>query len=579
MLKAFHTILSIAVSIGLLGCQGNTKVKTARSTNANKKTVLRYQPGAKIVVEQTTESYPVSLIDPAQVCNTVTFYNQNGDLVRGTHSCDGAGVNPSDPNLKAENIKAGIVIGTIEGIVKPSPIDCNAGNLSGCVTTSTYRSMDLSAATAMTDLTMTNFNATIGTAAAFEFWDSTGARNQVTGTSNLSVDNVKSGVMIFGVTGDYPSATYTLSSASGTADLDAATFDAKAKSGAAFEYWNSAGGYQTGTGDADIIASNIVSTATIFGLTGNLTAPAAIDPWNVRVGSVINGVTGQLKTSCRNRANTSLWDTSVPYTVSTVDATADTLTITGHSFTSNMTVRVGASTAPTGITINSTTYYVIVVDANTIKLSAASGPGAQVDITAVGSNVTIYAWSDGTLHWWDTIDDYNNNLVYPTSLVASWSSDTDCNYSNWQDLTADGACDTAADNCIMKDKISGLTWSESHPVAAAAAATTTLSWQKAIQHCNNLSFGGFTGWRLATQKELMEAYIHGIRDVGYNGVGTIRALGSTHNNNLFILDIDQSFWSATAVSDNATDSWILNLFTGYTFSYSKSSAYQVLCVR
>ena len=455
--------------------------------------------------------------------------------------------------------------------------DCTAGNQSGCVSTPTYRTMDLSLAGATTDLTAANFNTSVATAANFEFWDSTGARSVVSGTSNLSLGNVKSGVTIFGVTGDYPSATYTLPSASATPDLDAATDHIKIKSSAAFEYWNSAGVYQTGAGNSQITANNIVSTATIFGVTGNLTAPASIDPWNVRVGSVINGVTGQLKTSCRNRANTSLWDSSVPYTA--VDSIDDTLTITGHLFTSNMTVRVGASTAPTGLTINSTTYYVIYVDANTIRLSATSGPGTQVDITGVGADVTVYQWSDGTLHWWDTIDDYNGNLVYPTSLVSGWSSDTDCNYSNWQDLTADGICNAAADDCIMKDRISGLTWSESYPVAGVAAASTTLSWQKAIQHCNNLSWGGSSGWRLATQKELQEAYIHGIRDVGHSGVGTIRGSGSTHNNNQFISSIDSTFWSASAVSSVATNGWQVSLHDGSTNYLVKSTATQVLCVK
>ena len=629
MIAALKTMaLSLGLALGLQGCQAGVDLKAIGiDTKSDEKATVNYQPGAKVVVAQPENgepTYPVALLDTGQVCKGITFYNQDGDLIEGTGMCDGFN-QAAEPNLTPENIKAGVRIAGVEGVLKPSPnacnadgatdclasstypaavllgaaakiiagqtlagvigsaparpSDCTAGNQSGCVSTTTYRTMDLSLAGATTDLTSANFNTSVATAANFEFWDSTGARSVVSGTSNLSLGNVKSGVTIFGVTGDYPSATYTLPSASGTADLDAATFDAKAKSATAFEYWNSAGSYQTGAGDADVIASNIVSTATIFGLTGNLTAPAGIDSWNVRVGTVINGVTGQLKTSCRNRANASLWDTSVPCTVSAVDTTANTLTITGHPFTSNMTVRVGASTTPTGISLNDTTYYVDVVDANTVRLSATSGPGTQVDITAVGSNVTVYQWSDGTLHWWDTIEDFNNNLVYPTSMVSGWGSDTDCNYSNWQDLTADGTCDAAADNCIMKDRITGLTWSESYPVLGVASASTTLSWQKAIQHCNNLSWGGFSGWRLATQKELMEAYIHGIRDVGYNGAGTIRGSGSTHNNSQFISSVDAGFWSASVNSSNPTFARYVDLSTGYTYTNTKETLYLVLCVR
>ena len=700
MISTFHKLASLVLTLGLNACEGGIELKTIGGLKSAEQDILKYQPGAKIVFEpqagESEEEHPVILLlDPEKICDDLTFYNQDGDLVKGTRNCEIPSLGEYEPNLKAENIRTGVSIGTIDGTLKPSPDDCaadgatdcvanssfaaanvsgasakilagqslagvsghvtlpapgtvligtnygasgtgstgtltlpasanvkigsglygnpasqitpsyspdfpslanvrsidtvdgtagtlgdcTAGNQSGCVSTTTYRTMDLSLASATTDLTSANFNTAVTTAANFEFWDSTGARSVVTGTSNLSLGNVKSGVTIFGVTGDYPSATYTLPSASVAADLDAATFEAKVKSATAFEYWNSAGSYQTGAGDADIIAGNIVSSATIFGLTGNLTAPVGIDPWNVRVGTVINGVTGQLKTSCRNRANASLWDAGVPYTASTVNTTADTLTITGHPFTSNMTVRVGASTAPPGITINDTTYYVIYVDANTISLSATSGPGTQVDITGGGANVTVYQWTDGTLHWWDTIEDFNNDLVYPTSLVSGWSSDTDCDYSTWQDLTTDGTCDAAADDCIMKDKITGLMWSESYAVTGAAAAASTLTWQKAVQHCNNLSFGGFTGWRLATQKGLLEAYIHGLRDVGYNGAGTIRGSGSTHNNNQFMSNVDGNFWSASAVSDSATTAWTMDMRNGNLGNGTKSAPYQVICVR
>jgi hypothetical protein len=118
--------------------------------------------------------------------------------------------------------------------------------------------------------------------------------------------NIKSGVTIAGITGAYPSATYTLPSASGTADLEAANFDAQIKSATGFEYWTSAGTRQTGAGDADITADNISNLVTVFGLTGTLAGATAPNAWDVRVGTVINGVTGKLKVNCRNRARTAV---------------------------------------------------------------------------------------------------------------------------------------------------------------------------------------------------------------------------------------------------------------------------------
>ena len=479
-------------------------------------------------------------------------------------------------------ISSSVTVGGVVGTLA----NCSADGTTSCLTVSGFPSANTTGAAAKILSGQTLAGVTGSAASVPSNCSSDGQTDCIAITtfpalqkSLLTASVLKNGTVINGVTGAYPNASNPLAGSTTTADLTAATFNAQVKSTTAFEYFDSTGALQTGAGDDDITAANILTPISIFGTSGTAPAIVAPDAWNVRVGTVINGVTGQLKTSCRNRANTSIWDTSVPYTASAVDDTADTLTITGHPFTSNMTVRVGASTAPTGITINDTTYYVIVVDANTIRLSATSGPGTQVDITAVGANVTVYQWSDGTLHWWDTTDNYNNNLVYPTSLVSGWSSDTDCNYSNWQDQTADGTCDAAADDCVMKDRISGLTWSESYPVTGVAAASTTLSWQKAIQHCNNLSWGGFSGWRLATQKELLEAYIHGLRDVGYNGAGTIRGSGSTHNNDQFIANVDTSFWSASAVSFGAPNAWVVHPETGDTYGATKSVAVQVLCVR
>jgi hypothetical protein len=54
----------------------------------------------------------------------------------------------------------------------------------------------------------------------------------------------------------------------------------------------------------------------------------------------------------------------------------------------------------------------------------------------------------------------------------------------------------------MQDKITGLSWSK---LQAGAR------WNTAWSNCQSLNYNGQTGWRLPTQKELMEAYTHGIR--------------------------------------------------------------------
>lgn len=504
-----------------------------------------YLPGA--------ESLPIITLLPAAVCEDVKYYDQNGAIRTGAMNCSGGGF---------------------------AVANCSAAGQTNCVTTLTFPSMDVSAAsTAMTDLNPTNFSAALATNANFEFWDSTGTRYQLSGTSNLSVGNVKSGVLIFGVTGQYPSAAYTLPSASAAPDLDSPTFNAKVKVASAFEYWNSAGSYQLGSGDANLTASNIVAPVSIFGSVGTVSASATLEPWNIRSGVTINGVLGALKTSCRNKVNSSIWDAGLPLAVATVDIALDTLTINGHNFTANTQVRVGGTSAPTGLSLNNTTYYVMYVDANTIKLSSSSGPGVQIDLTGSGANVSVYQWNDGLAQAWDTIDDSSANGLLLTNRVLSWTPENDCNEDNWQDVTPT-TCLTAAADCIMKDRISNMMWSEVNPVSGNGPGASPVVWQKSIRQCDDLIFGGHTDWRLPTEKELMEAHIHGMRNVGYNGTGTERLAGKTqYNNSYFAGDIDLGFWSATTISNQLTHTWNVGMSNGSTFPADKSITYHVLCIR
>jgi hypothetical protein len=81
----------------------------------------------------------------------------------------------------------------------------------------------------------------------------------------------------------------------------------------------------------------------------------------------------------------------------------DTLTVTGHGLASNTAVQIYAvdgGTLPAGLSAQ-TVYYVIATDADTIKLSLTSGPGAAVDITGPLSGTVyvaaIQAWISSML--------------------------------------------------------------------------------------------------------------------------------------------------------------------------------------
>ncbi len=138
-----------------------------------------------------------------------------------------------------------------------------------------------------------------------------------------------------------------------------------------------------------------------------ISAPAAGDP---RTSASVRTPLGQLT----NRARW-LWARveevigkfapiagRIPKPLTGSDATADTLTLVGHGLSNNdpiAFVSVGGGLPPNPISLY-TGYYAIVVDADTFKVSASSGPGAAVNITGSLSGSVYVKTLDSTSGLW-----------------------------------------------------------------------------------------------------------------------------------------------------------------------------------
>jgi hypothetical protein len=458
------------------------------------------------VVNLAGNGLPIIIDDAAEICSTKQYIDRNGDTQTGTKNCSGGG-----------------------GGSTPA---CSADGGSNCVVD--------------------------------------GTTYKAAAVANLSAGNIKSGVTIAGQLGDYPSASNPLSGATGTVDLEQGNFDAQIKSATAFEYWTSAGSRQTGNGDADITASNIKDSVSIFGTSGTFTGTAP-NAWDLRVGVTAGGVTGKLKVNCRNQANPTLFDIDQGQAATITTGSPGTLNITAHGLANTTTVRINYSSVPLGLG-NGTTYYVVNATANTLQLSTTSG-GAAINITSAGTDVTVHKWqaTPQTVDIWDTIDDYNNNTAgMPGTVVSGWTNN-DCGGVEatagddkvWKDVTttAGGAasnCTTDGGRCTMQDKISGLWWSKQQ---------TSANWWQAISSCQSLNHNGQTGWRLPTQKELMDAYNHGVRS-------------AASTNWITEANMPNYYWSASSQSNNsAVQAWHVSLARSYTALLDKYDASQIVCVR
>jgi len=182
-----------------------------------------------------------------------------------------------------------------------------------------------------------------------------------------------------------------------------------------------------------------------------------------------------------------------------------------------------------------------------------------------------YTGGSSVLH---TVDDYNYNGTGSGDFPSTnpWDSDYYfCGYSStpeaertWERVTTDPV--TAGVNSVYKDKITALNWTQ------GTVADTSKDWDEALEYCADLDlasagYGGKTGWRLPTQKELQAAYTHGIHDLDNDHTATDN-LG----------DLDQAFWSASTQSVLPSFAWNVYLYYGSTANNDKTGGFRVLCV-
>jgi hypothetical protein len=160
------------------------------------------------------------------------------------------------------------------------------------------------------------------------------------------------------------------------------------------------------------------------------------------------------------------------------------------------------------------------------------------------------------LDYYDTIDDYGGG-AFPSLNVFSGIAGQVCNSSEWEDLTADGACDAGTDECVYRDRMTQLSWAE--PVGGS-----TYTWVSAMTYCDGLTFAGYTDWRSPTQKEAMQSYVNGIF--------------SLHSSSYFALG-SANYWSATTSSLNSLQAFYFTYSQGQVVTQNKSQTYKVACVR
>ena len=119
---------------------------------------------------------------------------------------------------------------------------------------------------------------------------------------------------------------------------------------------------------------------------------------------------------------------------------------------------------------------------------------------------------------------------------------------------------TISSQNVVIDKNTGLVWQQSIPKEA-------YKWEDAVNYCENLTYAGYSDWRLPTPQELLTIV---------NNSKSDPAIDTTY----FPNTPSGKFWSSSVFSDNSYDVWGVNFNGGKVGEYNTklNNAY-VRCVR
>lgn len=444
--------------------------------------------------------------------------------------------------FSASDIRTGRTIASVLGGLATCSID----GATGCITDAAFRSADMSLAVAANIRSGTKIAGILGSLSPAPLnCAADGAINCVAvnafkaaDMSQVSAGNIRSGVTIAGVTGEYPSVAYKLPGANQTADLVSLAASTAAGS---YEWWGPDGSRYIGSisdpglitastsnqlfndsvyrqftvvGDSDLVPANIKNATNIFGVTGIFS-------------SSINDCTSDGQTACVTTNRFKAMDT-------------DALQI------SSWDIRAGKTAGG------------IAGSLNFFKNMANTGLFDRDSGTAGDVGLDVY----------DTLDDYNNNdgnlpgennTGWVLLTTVHWRRDSASDTGAGGGIALNSECD-GTEHCVYIDSYTGVMW--------AQADASIHTWESAISSCDGLNtseFGGYdSGWRLATQKELMQAYI--------NGLWSLRSATKLNLSS-------QDYWSATSASAELAKAFSFRPDTGALATIDKTTQMRRICVR
>ncbi|MFH1258511.1 MAG: DUF1566 domain-containing protein [Elusimicrobiota bacterium] len=215
-----------------------------------------------------------------------------------------------------------------------------------------------------------------------------------------------------------------------------------------------------------------------------------------------------------------------------------------------------AGPGPTMVTL--TQIYDALPSGTTTSASVGDVISGKTFITR-GNGVMAFSTGTFTAH---ELPDTGQTAVYVTNDDGTYQPSASLPSYTMYNYTGGSLVETSDVNVsfVTVDNRTGLMW------ATDAALVASSTWTVAITNCENLSYAGYTDWRLPNVKELMSI-------VNYQNVAL--SISTTTFRNTMI----SYYWSSTTYADVTTLAWFVDFGGGSVYYYDKPNVYYVRPVR
>ena len=116
---------------------------------------------------------------------------------------------------------------------------------------------------------------------------------------------------------------------------------------------------------------------------------------------------------------------------------------------------------------------------------------------------------------------------------------------------------TISGEVVVTDSITGLMWQKEY-------VSGTQTWQQALKYCEDLSYAGYTDWRLPNKNEATTLFNYNKTANPYSGFPDMPG---------------EFFWTSSTLVNAADEAWGMDFYLGYVGYNGKQYANSVRCVR